>query len=485
MQTQYTNAPLSQAAQTIDPSLRSRSSRETDPTEQFLGLLSKLVGKVSPVGGEMVEARAAEQIVKEPEIALEERQTDERQLDERDYVEGEQKENRELKSSKEETVNPEAIALISNAAPRTAPEKIVEKVGADSGEAQLQADAQTQTVVQSQNQGKSAEFQALTQLVQQAVAVTKEVEQSAKVAQKTEAQLALKGEVQSAQPLQPLQASNAVKIEEYKPLAAKIEVQKTDDSSAPFVGNDSLMLPNLPELGEIKAPPNPVAATATSKSQTTPVPTAVPVLRNPGLDQLIAKPSILDRALEVLSKNEQPLPVGAANNEKARSLALGKETQRANPLSAKQEKIIYQIQKLLDRAAQSRDGTSITVKIEPDELGQVTVRVTQRGDQLFARVIPENKEVEQTVRSGLNELVAQLVSSGLKVENIHVSIGAETSETAVFKGNQEPLFSESNGKEGSGRHASRKTTQGGSLDAPVRGDSAGVQKQVVESGWVA
>ncbi len=98
-----------------------------------------------------------------------------------------------------------------------------------------------------------------------------------------------------------------------------------------------------------------------------------------------------------------------------------------------QAKIVERIQAALDDAAKNRDGNTMVVRLDPPELGAMTVKVSYRSDQLFARIIPESQDVEAVIRSRVSELSQILANSGLKVENVHISIGQERSESELFK----------------------------------------------------
>ena len=98
-----------------------------------------------------------------------------------------------------------------------------------------------------------------------------------------------------------------------------------------------------------------------------------------------------------------------------------------------QAKIVARIQAALDDAAKNRDSNTMVVRLDPPELGAMTVKVSYRSDQLFARIIPESQDVEAVIRSRVSELSQILANSGLKVENVHISIGQERSESETFK----------------------------------------------------
>jgi flagellar hook-length control protein FliK len=97
----------------------------------------------------------------------------------------------------------------------------------------------------------------------------------------------------------------------------------------------------------------------------------------------------------------------------------------AAPERAQQAKILSQIEDAIRDAAKNRSGNTLVVKLQPAELGEMTVRVTHRGDQLFARVSAESEEVEQALRNRSAEVIQSLTSLGLKAENIHMAVGKD------------------------------------------------------------
>lgn len=172
----------------------------------------------------------------------------------------------------------------------------------------------------------------------------------------------------------------------------------------------------------------------------------------------------------------QPSAASAMSPEK-RGAAVKDANASTKGTTVNQAKIIDQIQKLIDTAAKLKNGNVISVRLDPEEIGAVTVRVTQRADQVFARVIPESKEVEAMLRSNLQEVVQALSNSGFKTENIHVSIGHELPENRLMQferqgaGNRKP-------KENGARQ------QGLSEE---RGDTSGsmTESSTSDAGWVA
>lgn len=83
------------------------------------------------------------------------------------------------------------------------------------------------------------------------------------------------------------------------------------------------------------------------------------------------------------------------------------------------------VENALKEVAQSKDGKSIQVRLEPDQLGKVRVSVTMREGVLHARVVPDSSSVVEALRERAHELHTMLRRLGMDVDRIEVSIGSE------------------------------------------------------------
>ncbi len=88
---------------------------------------------------------------------------------------------------------------------------------------------------------------------------------------------------------------------------------------------------------------------------------------------------------------------------------------------------LERVDSALREAARSRDGKTLSFRLDPPQLGQVKVDVTMREGGLHARLTPENQQVTVLVREHAHELQASLRKLGLNVETVTVSIGSEWS----------------------------------------------------------
>lgn len=170
------------------------------------------------------------------------------------------------------------------------------------------------------------------------------------------------------------------------------------------------------------------------------------------------------------------------------SLVKTSETKSQNPVNrlapSAQSNIIQRIQQVAEAISTNRDTTSVVVKLDPQELGEITIRVTQRADQIFAKISPESRDVEQFLRANVKELGTALSGIGLKGENIHVSVGQEVSEGALFG------FSESLMDRGATGDRQNENSADGQLGHNFEQEMNMTSDQTsavdsFESGWVA
>ena len=96
-----------------------------------------------------------------------------------------------------------------------------------------------------------------------------------------------------------------------------------------------------------------------------------------------------------------------------------------------QQRMLERVESALKEAARSRDGKTISLKLEPVNLGQVKVDVSLRDGSLHARVVPQNPEVVQALRDHSHELQGALRRLGLNVEKVTVQVTGDTFQQAI------------------------------------------------------
>lgn len=98
----------------------------------------------------------------------------------------------------------------------------------------------------------------------------------------------------------------------------------------------------------------------------------------------------------------------------------------------------------------------LTIKINPKELGSITIRLTMEAGVMKAHLIPTNKDTYNLLNKNLSELKSFMADSNIKVQD--VSINIYNDDTTYFSRNfNESNFSESN-KEGSSNGSNKNNT---------------------------
>lgn len=100
----------------------------------------------------------------------------------------------------------------------------------------------------------------------------------------------------------------------------------------------------------------------------------------------------------------------------------------SNPMSRQAAlRMLERVQVTLKEAARARDGKTLSINLEPVDLGRIKVDVSLREGALHARLKPENSEVLQKLREHAHELQAALRKLGLDVERVTVTVSGEES----------------------------------------------------------
>lgn len=109
-------------------------------------------------------------------------------------------------------------------------------------------------------------------------------------------------------------------------------------------------------------------------------------------------------------------------NSDAKSIA----KQATRPLSkATETKTLERVEQVLKEAVKSRDGKTISFRLDPPNLGKVQVDVSFKDGALRARIVPESQQVGNILREKSYELVNSLRKLGLNVEKISLSISSD------------------------------------------------------------
>jgi flagellar hook-length control protein FliK len=114
---------------------------------------------------------------------------------------------------------------------------------------------------------------------------------------------------------------------------------------------------------------------------------------------------------------------GAAVETKA---AQGEQSTKGRPLTRPQvTRMLERVETTLKEAARGRDGKTISLHLEPVDLGKVKVDVSLREGTLHARISPDNQQVAQSLREHAHELQSALRKLGLEVDSVTVSVNVD------------------------------------------------------------
>jgi len=115
----------------------------------------------------------------------------------------------------------------------------------------------------------------------------------------------------------------------------------------------------------------------------------------------------------------------------------GEQTSGGRSLSRPQvARMLERVEATLKEAARGRDGKTISLRLEPVDLGKVKVDVSLRDGALHARITPETQQVLQALREHAHELQGALRKLGLEVDSVTVSVTTEDPSEEMTTGQE-------------------------------------------------
>ncbi len=96
------------------------------------------------------------------------------------------------------------------------------------------------------------------------------------------------------------------------------------------------------------------------------------------------------------------------------------------------------IEQIVQRASimQSNGETTMEMILNPEGLGRIYMQVSQKGDEVTARLMTENSAVKEALEASLAEVKEKLELSGTKVNDIEVSVGTHGFERNLEQGQE-------------------------------------------------
>jgi len=98
---------------------------------------------------------------------------------------------------------------------------------------------------------------------------------------------------------------------------------------------------------------------------------------------------------------------------------------------------LERVEDALREVAKSRDGKTISIRLDPPNLGSVKIDVTLKDGSLHARLMAESVQVSNLLREKAHDLQNMLRKMGLSVDTVSVSVNSDES-----LGNRNSSFSE-------------------------------------------
>ena len=107
----------------------------------------------------------------------------------------------------------------------------------------------------------------------------------------------------------------------------------------------------------------------------------------------------------------------------------------------------------------SRDGSNeVTIRLDPPELGKVTVRLVSEDKVLSGQIVVENRQVHDLVQGRMTELRESLSAQGVQVDQIQVTVDGRGASGTQREANQYNLREEG----GNARPDDQESSQRGS-----------------------
>ncbi len=139
-----------------------------------------------------------------------------------------------------------------------------------------------------------------------------------------------------------------------------------------------------------------------------------------------------------INLNNQHFGLTKMLSEKAQGFENAMTSVLKNIPQSARESVVEKLNQMLQNVKQTRVAQTMVVRLNPLNLGEVTLKVTQRNDQIFTRVISNNSDVENYLKLHSSEILNSLANSGIKIENISLSFGFENNGQNNFS--QEKMF---------------------------------------------
>jgi flagellar hook-length control protein FliK len=113
----------------------------------------------------------------------------------------------------------------------------------------------------------------------------------------------------------------------------------------------------------------------------------------------------------------------------------------------------------LARTFASSDGTTVEMQLNPENLGRLTLSVSEKQGNVTAQIIASNEQVKEALQTQIVELRASLQAQGVKVQAVEVTVA-----THEFEQNLDGNTSANGQEQEEARQQAAQTTRRRNLD---------------------
>lgn len=129
----------------------------------------------------------------------------------------------------------------------------------------------------------------------------------------------------------------------------------------------------------------------------------------------------------------QPLMAPPSTPEKA-STVVHVATEETLP-ALQQERVMRQVADRIELLAAARPREGVVIRLEPYDLGEVTLVLSRAGSEIEAKVYADNEGVRNALTESKGAMVSHLERRGIVLGNLEVAPAAEQGRTASGAGN--------------------------------------------------
>lgn len=144
---------------------------------------------------------------------------------------------------------------------------------------------------------------------------------------------------------------------------------------------------------------------------------------------------------------------------------------------------ISRLERLL-KVSSGSNLKNITLQLNPQELGRITINVEYQNGKVFTTIKTENEAARDLLLSGSDQLKKNLEASGVRIETFDVSVDREGYEQNRERNqaNWQAAQEEQQKQHREGRSASGRARAGGGADEPVDASPQQAQAQAAVTG---